>query len=150
MKLTKKFLLENNDTDYEDLIEEFMGGECIPFTTALCDIFPEYQVAVLLDEKTLDEDEEVEFDFDFVHAFCYKDNNPQIIIDARGVRKLKELYDEFYDINPIIEYDIPNTKYLIDNYAGKEFYSSETYDYDEYYYKKALELIKKDINNYKT
>jgi hypothetical protein len=149
MKIEKNFLLENLTEEDEDTIEYYMTGTCIAFAVALKEIFPDYQMAVLLDEKELDEDEEVEYDFDFVHAFCYKDDKSNTIIDARGVRPQKELYEDFYDINPRIDWDIRSSKSLIDEYAGKEFYSEETYDYDVVDYQNAKKFIKKHINIYK-
>lgn len=124
-----------------------MTGTCIAFAVALKEIFPDYQIAVLLDEKELDE--EVEYDFDFVHAFCYRDDKSNTIVDARGVRQQKELYEEFYDINPRIDWDVRSSKSLIDEYAGKEFYSEETYEYDVVDYQNAKKFIKKYINMYK-
>jgi len=114
----------------------------------LNEIFPQYQIALLNDEYDVD-DMDIEYNFNFVHAFCYHPKNHNIIIDAKGIRKLKDLYDDFYDINPVIDWDIPNSKFLIDNFAGKEFYSEESFDYDVSEYQEAKEWIKNYINNYK-
>jgi hypothetical protein len=143
----REFLNENvNDFD-EDDVEKWISGECIPFTVALNEIFPQYQIAVLNDEYNI-EDEDIEYNFNFVHAFCYDPKNYNIIIDAKGIRKLRDLYDDFYDINPVIDWDIPNSKFLIDNFTGKEFYSEESYDYDVSEYQEAKEWIKNHINSY--
>lgn len=139
----KKVLKENIEND----IHKWMSGECIPFTVALNDIFPNYRIAVLNDEFEVD-DEDVECNYNFVHAFCYLPNNEKIIIDARGVRKLKDLYDEFHDINPVIDWDIPNSQFLIDNFAGKEFYSEESFEYDVSEYIEAKDWIEKNKNIY--
>lgn len=141
-----KYFKENifNEND----IEKWISGECIPFTVALNEIFPHYGIAVLNDQYDLD-DFEIEYNFNFVHAFCYHPENHKIIIDAKGVRDLKDLYEDFHDINPVIDWDIPNSKFLIDNFAGKEFYSEESYDYDILEYHEAKEWIKKNIENYK-
>jgi hypothetical protein len=139
--------LNEQHTINENDIEQWMSGECIPFCVALNEIFPQYQIAIINDEFE-DVDEDAEYNFNFVHAFCYHPNNHNIIIDARGVRKLKDLYEDFYDINPIIDWDIPNAKYLIDNYAGKEFASEESFEYDVSEYQSAKEYITKNIQKY--
>lgn len=148
VKNFKQFVNENINHFDEDDVEKWMGGECIPFAVALNEIFPQYQIAVLNDEYDVD-DEDIEYNFNFVHAFCYHPKNHNIIIDAKGIRKLKDLYEDFYDINPVIDWYIPNSKFLIDNFAGKEFYSEESYDYDVSEYKEAKEWIKNNINSYK-
>lgn len=147
VKNFKQFVNENINHFDEDDVEKWMDGECIPFAVALNEIFPQYQIAVLNDEYDVDED--IEYNFNFVHAFCYHPKNHNIIIDAKGIRKLKDLYEDFYDINPDIDWDIPNSKFLIDNFAGKEFYSEESYEYDVSEYKEAKEWIKNNINSYK-
>lgn len=129
-------ILKNSINEYD--VEHWMSGECIPFAVALNNLFPKYKIAVLLDII----DDEIENGFNFVHAFCYNPNNHKIIIDALGIRPLKDIYDYFHDINPEIDWDIPNSKYLIDNFAGKEFYSEESYEYDIREYNDALEWIK--------
>jgi len=77
-----------------------MTGECIPFCVALSELFPQYQIAVINDEYD-DVDEDAEYNYNFVHAFCYHKNNDKIIIDARGIRKLSDLYEDFFS-NTII------------------------------------------------
>lgn len=139
---------EYNKIINEDDIEQWMSGDCIPFAVALNEIFPEYEFAVLNDEYDVD-DEDIEYNFNFVHAFCYHPKNYNIIIDAKGIRKLKDLYDDFYDINPVIDWDIPNSKFLIDNFSDKEFYSVESYEYDITEYNNAKVWIKNNINLYK-
>ena len=146
VKNFKQSVNEQNTINEND-IEQWMSGECIPFCVALNEIFPQYQIAVINDEFE-DVDEDAEYNFNFVHAFCYHPNNHNIIIDARGVRKLKDLYEDFYDINPIIDWDIPNAKYLIDNYAGKEFASEESFEYDISEYQSAKDYISKNIQKY--
>jgi len=147
MKTYIQFISENINNIDEDNVDQWMRGECIPFCVALNDIFPEYQIAVINDE--FDEvDEDSEYNFNFVHAFCYHPKNHNIIIDAMGVRKLKDLYEDFYDINPVIDWDIPNSKYLIDNFAGKEFASEDSFEYDISEYELAKYFIRKNINNY--
>lgn len=146
-KIIKEVIESYNDYDEED-IEKWMSGECIPFVVALKDIFPQYGIAVLNDEFDVD-DEDVEYNFNFVHAFCYDSSNHNIIIDAMGIRRLKDLYDDFYDINPVIDWDIPDVDYLINNFAGKEFYSEESYDYDHSEYLEAKQWIESNIDNYK-
>jgi hypothetical protein len=155
-KKTLKKIIHNTfyqsiNEDYfnlKDEIRQWMTGECIPFAVALNEIFPEYKLAVLKDVfEDIDEDEE--YNFNFVHAFCYHPKNHEIIIDAVGISKLDDLYDYFYDINPLIDWDIPDTKFLIDNYSGKEFASEESFDYDIDEYKKAKEFIKNNIKKYK-
>ena len=141
----KKILTENID---EDDVEQWISGDCIPFAVALNEIFPEYNIAVLNDEIETETDEDIEYNFNFVHAFCYHPNNSRIIIDAKGIRPIKELYDDFYDINPVIDWEIPNSKFLIDNFAGKEFYSEESYDYDVSEYENAKAWIKENIQYY--
>ena len=131
----------------EEYIEKYISGECIPFAVALNEMFPHYKIAVLNDEYEL-EDEDVEYNFNFVHAFCYDPKNHKVIIDARGVRKLKDLYDEFYDINPVIDWDIPNSQFLIDNYAGKGFFSEESFEYDVSEYEEAKKWIIDNIESY--
>ncbi len=88
--------------------------------------------------------------FDFVHAFCYCPNNPKIIIDAMGARPMREMYDYFYDINPEIDWDIPSTDFLINNYAGKEFHSEESLDYDPQETRRAVDWVQKNITHYST
>lgn len=139
---------ENNQPFDEDDVEQWISGECIPFAVALKEIFPEYGLAVLNDEYDVDNDD-VEYNFNFVHAFCYHPKNPRIIIDAKGVRPLKEMYEDFYDINPVVDWDIPSSQFLIDNFAGKEFYSEESYDYDVSEYKEAKKWIMKHTDVYK-
>ena len=139
---------EYNKIINEDDIEQWMSGDCIPFAVALNEIFPEYKFAVLNDEYEVD-DEEIEYNFNFVHVFCYHPKNHNTIIDAKGIRNLKDLYDDFYDINPVIDWDIPNSKFLIDNFSGKEFYSEESYEYDITEYNNAKVWIKNNINLYK-
>lgn len=134
-------------TDFDETVEKWMSGECIPFAVALSEIFPEYKIAVLNDEFDVD-DEDIEFNYNFVHAFCYHPSNDRIIIDAKGVRRLKELYDDFYDVNKVIDWDIPNSKFLIDNFAGKEFYSEESFDYDVSEYNEAKEWILQHKDKY--
>lgn len=142
-----KEYLHEQDVD-DEMVEKWMGGQCIPFTVALNEIFPHYYIAVLNDEFETD-DEEIEYNFNFVHAFCYHPDNHKIIVDAKGVRKLSDLYEDFYDINPVIDWDIPNPKFLIDNFAGKEFYSEESFEYDISEYEEAKEWIINHINAYK-
>jgi len=139
---------EYNKIINEDDIEQWMSGDCIPFAVALNEIFPEYEFAVLNDEYEVD-DEEIEYNFNFVHVFCYHPKKQNTIIDAKGIRNLKDLYDDFYDINPVIDWDIPNSKFLIDNFSGKEFYSEESYEYDITEYNNAKVWIKNNINLYK-
>lgn len=139
---------EYNKIIHEDDIEQWMSGDCIPFAVALNEIFPEYKFAVLNDEYDVD-NEEIEYNFNFVHVFCYHPKNHNIIIDAKGIRNLKDLYDDFYDINPVIDWDIPNSKFLIDNFSGKEFYSEESYEYNITEYNNAKVWIKNNINLYK-
>lgn len=129
-------------------VEEYMNEGCIPFVVALKEIFPEYEIAVLNDEKE-EVDLEEEYNYDFVHAFCYFPNDSKIIIDAIGIRKLKNLINYYHDINPVIDWIIPNSKYLIDEYAGKEFYSEESFEFDLETYEEAKNFIFKNINNYK-
>lgn len=149
--LYKNYIKEN--INYED-IEEWMTGDCIPFTVALKEIFPSYKIGVLLNNFEIEENDELLFMNDFVHAFCYTEiidktnKRKDIIIDAEGKKSVKEMLDYFWDIDPEIEWDIPNSKYLIDNYSGKEFYSSETYDYDEEEYQKAKNWIMKNKEKY--
>jgi len=142
----REFLNEQNTINEND-IEQWMTGECIPFCVALCELFPQYQIAVINDEFD-DVDEDAEYNYNFVHAFCYHQNDEKIIIDAEGVRKLGDLYEDFYDINPVIDWDIPNSKYLIDNYAGKEFASEDSFEYDITEYQSAKEYISKNMNRY--
>lgn len=149
-KLASSGTFVNENTKKIDIndIEQWLIGECIPFAVALNEIFPEYKIAVMNDEFE-DVDEDAEYNFNFVHAFCYHPKNHEIIIDALGVRKLSDLYDDYHDINPIIDWDIPNAQYLIDNYSGKMFASEESYDYDINEYKDAKTFIKNNINNFK-
>jgi len=141
----QKYLKENID---ENNVEQWLQGECIPFAVALNEIFPEYRLAVINDEFE-EVDEDSEYNFNFVHVFCYHPKNHKIIIDALGVRKLSDLYGYYHDINPSIDWDIPNAQYLIDNFAGKEFASEETYPYDPSEYEQAKQFIQKHINHYK-
>lgn len=134
----------NESIKYDD-VEQWMSGDCIPFVVALCEVFPHYHIGVLNNEYESDD----EYNFDFVHAFCYPPNNYNIIIDALGIRKLKKLYDYFYDINPVIDWDIYTPQQLIDTYAGKEFYREESYDYDHSEYLAAKEHILKNKIYYK-
>mgnify|MGYP005857479417 CR=1 FL=1 len=60
----------------------------------------------------------------------------------------KDLYEDFYYINPIIDWDIPNSKYLINNYAGKKFASEESFEYDINEFQSAKEYITKNIDKY--
>lgn len=145
IKKFKQFINENLNSDET---EEYMNGKCIPFVVALNEIFPEYNIAVLNDEFD-DVDEDSEYNFNFVHTFCYNPNNHKIIIDALGVRKLNDLYDDYHDINPSIDWDIPNSKYLIDNFAGKSFASEESFEYDISEYEEAKEFILKNLASYK-
>jgi len=138
---TIRKMLNEND------VEQWMTGECIPFCVALNEIFPQYRIAVINDEFE-DVDEDAKYNYNFVHAFCYSQNNENIIIDAEGVRRLKDLYEDFDDINPFIDWDIPNSKYLIDNYAGKEFASEESFTYDVSEYQSAKEYILKNMDKY--
>jgi hypothetical protein len=149
-KIIKEVLLKNlkeNNFFDDEYIEKWISGECIPFTVALNEIFPTYNIAVLNDQFD-DVDEDSEYDYNFVHAFCYDPNNHNIIIDAKGVRKLKDLYEEFHDINPVIDWDIYDSQYLINNYAGKEFASEESFEYDITEYQEAKEWILKNIESY--
>lgn len=127
----------------EDDIEDFMSGECIPFAVALVKVFPQYDIAVfgeIID--TLDDDGNEYSMFGFVHAFCYDPKNDRIIVDARGVRNISKLYDEFYDVEePDMDWDILSPQYLIDTYAGKDFGAFETYEYDFSEYDRALKFI---------
>ena len=150
MKVYKKLLLETTNwtKDEEEELDIWMTGECIPFAVALSEAFPEYRTAILLSQYELDEDEDSEYDFDFVHAFCYHPSNHKIIIDAKGVRALSDLYDDFYDIDPRIDWDIPNSKFLIDNYSGVQFYSEESYDWSDEFYNDAKDWITKHKSKY--
>lgn len=148
IKKFKQFLNESANKINEDDVEQWLRGECIPFAVALNELFPEYQIAVMNDEME-DVDEDAEYNFNFVHAFCYHPKNHNIIIDALGVRKLADLYDDYHDINPIIDWDIPNAEYLIDNFAGKEFASEESFDYDISEYEQAKVFIENNINSFK-
>lgn len=143
----KKFLLEKyNSFDY--IVEKWFHGQCIPFAVALKEIFPQYELAVLIDVYDV-EDEDLEYNYNFVHAFCYDSKNHKVIIDAKGVRSLNDLYDDYYDINPEIIWDVPSPKYLIDEFSGKEFYSEESYEYDINEYIEAKEWILNNIEKYK-
>ena len=146
-KIIKLIKEEYNKFINEDDVEQWMSGDCIPFTVALNKIFPHYKIAVLNDEYDVD-DEDIEYNFNFVHAFCYNPKNSNIIIDALGVRKLKDLIDYFHDINPAIDWDIPNSNFLINNFAGKEFYSEESYEYDIIEYNNAKEWLQDNSNLY--
>lgn len=120
-----------------------MNEACIEFAVALKEIFPHYELAVLNDINDVDEDE-VDEDycyFNFVHAFCVDPKTSRRIIDALGIRYIKDLYDYFHDINPEIYFDILNTKYLIDNYSGKEFCSKETFEFSNELYREAKDFI---------
>ena len=141
--ILKRFNEYSSDID----IERWMSGECIPFCVALCDVFPDYSIGVLNNEYD-DVDEDAEYNYDFVHAFCYVDGNYKIIVDARGVRSLNDLYDEFHDINPIIDWDIKSTKQLIDEYSGKTFASEESFEYDVEEYELAKEFILSNKSNF--
>ena len=143
-----KFIIENKNPFTYDDVEHWISGECIPFTVALNEIFPKYKIAVLNDEFDID-DFDIEYNFNFIHALCYHPSNPKIIIDAMGIRDIRSLYRYYHDINPVIDWDIPNSKFLIDNYAGKEFYSEESYEYDEDMYNEAKQWIKKRIEYYR-
>ncbi len=143
--------VNENFNEKED-VEKWMTGECIPFAVALTHIFPEYKIAVINDLKDDsdwedDDDDELEieekpkYDYNFVHAFCYHPRNHKIIIDARGIRALDDLYQYYHDINPSVDWDIPNAQFLIDEYAGKEFHSEESFDYDEQEFEEAKEFI---------
>lgn len=143
-----RYLIESMNNFDEQDVEQWMSGDCIPFVVALSERFPEYKIAVLNDEYDLDDDD-VEYNFNFVHAFCYHPDNDKVIIDAIGVRRLKDLYDDFYDISPVIDWDIPNAEFLISNFAGKDFYSEQSYDYDISEYQQAKQWIEDNINVYK-
>jgi hypothetical protein len=139
----EKYLKELNESINYDDIEQFMTEQCIPFAVALSEIFPEYKIACINNSYELDEDEESEseYNYDFVHAFCYHPQNHKIIVDAKGIRKLNDLYDDFWDITPDIDWDIPNSEYLINEYAGKQFYSEESFEFDKQYYIFAKKCI---------
>ena len=140
-KIIKKCLVETAD------INQWMSGECIPFAVALKKVFPHYGIAVLNDLVN-DVDEDIEYNYNFVHAFCYCPENHTIIIDAKGVRKLNNLYDDFHDINPEIDWDIYSSEQLIEKYSNKEFYSEESFPFDVEEYKSALSYIKNNIDKY--
>lgn len=135
----------NENFDYED-IEEWMSEGCINFAVALKEIFPHYELAVLNDIK--DCDVESECDYDFVHAFCADPNNSKTIIDAKGVRHIKDLFDDIPDIEPEIDWGIPSSQYLIDEYAGKEFFSEESFEFDTESYERAKEFIKNNKDKF--
>lgn len=139
---------EINSSKYDEMVEDFMSGECIPFVVALKEIFPEYDIAVMNDIYP-DENIDIEYNFNFVHVFCYNPKDIKEIIDVKGVRHIKDLYEDFFDINPEIDWDIKSSKQLIKEYADKEFYSEESYEYDEEEYLRAKEWILDNIERYK-
>lgn len=147
-KIYENFVFENEYEEDEDDLDQWTHGKCIPFAVALCDVFPEYKIAVINDLYETD-DEEVEYNINFVHAFCYHPIDHTTIVDGFGIRNLNTLYDDYYDVNIDIDWEIPNAKYLIDYYAGKEFYSEESFEYDENEFKEAKEYILNHLEKYK-
>lgn len=139
----KRLIKENKEfiENKEDMIYDYMSGDCIHFAVALQEHFPEYEFEILYDEK--------EEGIDFVHVYCYHPSNNRIIIDAEGVRSKREMLEYFHDIDPYIDGNKITKEELINDYAGKEFYSEETYDWDKSTYKEAKEFIELFKEDYK-
>lgn len=111
---------ELTDDEWKQQTTRWMEGECFPFSVALKSVFPQYRVALfgyLVEDEESTEDED-NFDFVSVHAFCFHPSDKETIIDARGVRDISELYEEFNDgYEQTIDWDIP-VEYLKTNYEG--------------------------------
>lgn len=138
------------DIDWEEATDEWMTGQCIPFAVALSEIFPQYRIAAFgNNEEEFDDYGDGDSFFGFVHAFCYQPKNDRIIIDARGIRHIDKLYDEFYDEeDPDIDWEIKNSQQLIDEYAGKDFGEYESYEYDPEETERAKEWILQHRDRY--
>lgn len=143
----KGFKNFSENFNYND-IEEWLTGDCIPFVVALKDIFKDYNIGVVYDGVVVKHQNEDRLEYNFVHAFCYHPEYFKWVIDARGIQTIKEFMDEFHDIDAYVDWDIPNSQYLIDNFTGKEFYSEETYEYDHQEYLNAKKWIEKNIHKY--